>query len=319
MSSTQFKTEITCIRVLKKLTIVASKEEINVCSYNERFKVIEILIKLPIDNKSNNCFDIWSNKSNIRYFIAYVIKSTEISIIAIYENCLEVDEVTTIETGFENKGQASIQNTFYDEKTDYLFVVDGNGSYIRGFSLIDSSKRCELYRGLKYAYVSSIVSVSKNHIAVASSSKTIHIFDLNNSEKQKSYFGAFYNFLWNPYSLNKSILKISLEEDSKEDEIFFDLEFRKKGCLLISDETKDNIYLTCLSYNGFFYKYSLNLQNLNSQMPESKLLKKFNWCAEDANINIKTSVNLTSEDSLDLIGVNMSKIEPTDVEKWKII
>ena len=53
-------------------------------------------------------------------------------------------------------------------------------------------------------------------------------------------------------------------------------------------------------------------------MPESKLLKKFNWCSEDPNINIKTSINM-AEDSLDLISVNMSKIENFNEDKWKII
>jgi hypothetical protein len=323
IADTQFKSEITYIKVIKKLIVVGTKEEINICNLNEKYNVIEITTKLAIDNNTNNCFDVWSSNLDLskinqsisvdkKYYLGYVTNKSSIDIISIYENCFESEKVKSFNSGFES----GVQNIFQNEKLNLLLIVDSNGSYIKGFSLTDFTQTCEFYRGQNVAYISSITNINDNYIAVASCNKTLHIFPLSNKVEKiekvsSSYFGKFYNFITNPYQLNKSIMKIRLDEmNTKEEFDFFDLEFRKKGSILIWEEEEK--VLTCLSYNGITYKYSLNFETLTYE-----LKSKLTWCLGDV---VKSSLFISYDDyTLDLVTINKKKLNDENGDNWKLI
>lgn len=305
ISSTQFKSEILSLKVLKKLIIVGTKLEINICNFNDFHNIIEIIYKIPVEeNTLNPCFDIWVNRS--KYYIAHLKNKSQIEVISIYENCLETEIIKNFDSEFEE-----IQNIFYNEKFSCLFIVDAMGCNIKGFCCKNFSKKYEFYRGKNFAYISSIISANDKYVIISSSNKTIHIFEIYPNESMKnystSYFGSFLNFVTNPYKLNKSLMKINLDESEEFD--FFGNEFRKKGCLLSFSEN-DQI-LNCLSYNGVNYQYRLNFEFFTYEM-----VNRINWSFDDS---IKLSITISNDFTLDLVSINKNKLSEEEETNWKII
>lgn len=324
--STQFKSEILNIKIIRKLIFVTTRDEINVCIFNEKYSVIEITNKLTLDgSNSTSCFEAWVCEDDKKYYLANISNKTFVNITVIYETCLEATKIKTIDTGLTSEG---IQNIIYNEKVNILFVIDVNGSNIKGFNCSDFQLKCEFYRGKNFAMISSITSIKNKYIAVASGNKTIHIFEINQNEAISnsnvstaksaknstnigtlSFFsGYLYKFLTNPYQLNKSIIKIRLNEINENYE-FFDLDFKKKGTILFYDDFNDE--LSCLGYNGKIYILKLDFKQMTYEIKS-----KFNWCIGD---DIKNS-QYTSEDfSLDLNGLNKKKEDDSQSDNWKII
>jgi len=166
-----------------------------------------------------------------------------------------------------------------------LFAVDSDGINIKAFKLNTKLKSFELlscfYRGKSNVFISSIVLINKQTVAVASGNKTIHIFafEVKSSESSaeqgalqeargsisssasssKSYFGGLFAFIRNPYQLNKSVIKIRINDVSEkhEDSGIYASCFGKRGVVLFWDyESK---MLKCLGYNGKVYYIKLDL------------------------------------------------------------
>jgi hypothetical protein len=313
--STQFKSPILNIRIVKKLIFLSTKDEVNICNFNDKKNYIEIIAKVKFDTPATLCFEIWSRaQENIqKYFLATVINKNYIQITTIFENCLEEDCVKSFDCGIE----FGVQNLIYDEKLDVLFVIDLNGSNIKGFSCTNNfSLIFNLYRGKSFSLITSIISIRNKYLAVASSNRTIHIFDISEGKseevkKSTSYVKMFYNFFTNPFKLNKSILKIRLNEEITGSEFdFYEVDFKKKGTILIYNEKKDE--LVCLGYNGKICIIKLEVES------QTYLIKyKFDWCSTD---DIKVSQYI-SEDfcTLELYSVNNKTEIESENDNWKII
>jgi hypothetical protein len=312
---TQFKSPIVNIKVIKRVIFIATKEEINICIFNENFNVVEIISKVNIDFSSS--FDIWIS-NNSTYFLASVFNKSYIKITATYDNCSKSEELKTIDTEFYD---FPIQNIFYNDKINMLFVVDGNGSYIKGYNSNDFSQVCNFYRGQSFAFVSSICVIKNNYLAVSSSNRTIHIFEIsyNNGNSNNnisnsnsySYFGKLFNFFKNPFSLNKSIVKIRLNEiTEKEEEMsIFDSDFKSKGLILLYDDEND--HLICLGYNGIIYYVKFDADNKSY-----KIINKYNWCISD---ELKNSIYVSEDFALNLIGMQSKINIENESDNWKII
>jgi hypothetical protein len=97
---------------------------------------------------------------------------------------------------------------------------------------------CSFYRGNLSAVITSLAAVNNEYISVSSSTKTIHLFHIDNNQlvevkndswMGKNLFSLKQRFL-NPFGLNKSIIKIRINSDS--DESYYDNDFNKKGSIL---------------------------------------------------------------------------------------
>jgi hypothetical protein len=255
-----------------------------------------------------------------------------VKITVIHENSLETEKLCSFETGYSSSG---LQNIFYSEKTNIIFVIDGNGIYIKSFQQEKDEFKMigEYYRGQSQTLITSLCTVNDKHFAISSSNRTIHLFqiypdqtDKNNKiqnaqhKRNDSYFSFFYNFLTNPFHLNKSIIKIRLDDiilkKEKEEEginnQFFNFDFKTKGSILIfQEETQE---LICLCYNGQMFSFKIDLEKLDYSMTN-----KSDWCL----INEQRVSHYYSEDtSLDLYVVNKSTnhcTEMSNIDNWKII
>lgn len=324
VNSTQFKSAITSLKIIKKLIFVGTKEEINICVYNESHNYIETIQKIQIDSHSCSNFEVWVNESN--YYIINVLNKSQLRVNMIYCSCLEIDTLLLVETGFQN----GIQNIFYCDKIKSLFVVDSDGINIKCYHVnfdstgkIDLIARYELYRGKSTSIISSITSIQDRYLALSSCNGTIHIFDSIMEENTQinrsySYISYFYNFFTNPFKLNKSILKIRLDQIKNNEIDFFDYDFKTKGIILLSNEQSNDINdnkktdeLVCLSYDGKIYTIKLDLKLQNYEIKST-----LDWSGIE---DIKTSSNYISEDfTLDLISINKSKND-NNSDNWKII
>jgi len=308
--STQFKTAIVGLKALKKLIFLATKEEINICNLNDNHNYIEIISKIPIHPLSNSAFDIWM-LNNSSYYLSYVNEKSLIKLIIIYENYGKTQDIISFDAGFSDS--PNIQNIIYNEKLNSLFIINEIGTSIKCYNCEDYSLVCEFYRGKNFAYISSISNIGDQYIAVASSNKTIHIFEINKKSKSSnnSYISKFYNFFKNPFNINRSLIKIRLNEISKDEEEsgFFDLDFKTKGVLLLYEEELEE--LACLGYNGTIYFIKLDLENFSY-----KIINKYTWCVHNDSKNY--SVYISDDFSFDLVSMN-NKEDIKEIEKWKIV
>lgn len=83
---------------------------------------------------------------------------------------------------FENKNSGfsnGIQSIVFCETIYSVFIVDQSGKYINGFSLKDGIMTCSLFRGNNSAIITSLTSVNKDYLCVSSSTKTLHVFQID--------------------------------------------------------------------------------------------------------------------------------------------
>jgi len=182
-------------------------------------------------------------------------------------------------------------NQFLSKNSGILFALDLYGINIKVFKINTKEKSYELisnlYRGNSNSFISSVVLLNNRTVAVSSSNKTIHIFELkseNSNDKNnfsnninsniisKSYFGNLFQFIKNPFQLNKSIIKIRLNNvvEKHEDSGLYEKDFNEKGNILFYD--KENLILKALCYNGKIYYIKLNFEK-----KEYNIIKIFDW------------------------------------------
>lgn len=325
IASTQFNSVIKDIKALKQLIIVQTRENLNICRHNENKTYIETCLKISI--ASDSPFSIWMTYDK-KYEIATISEKCVLNVTKIFENSLETEKSIKIDT----KLTSGIQTTFYCERSCILFAVDLAGVNINGYKISSNSNKAEyelifqLYRGKSEAQISSITTIRDNYVAIISSHGTIHIFDFggtsinNGNNSSNGYFSKFYTFLTNPYDLNKSLLKIRLNEDVVDDEgyTFFELDYKLKGSILYYDDITDE--LVCLSYNGKIYRIALDFKNLNYSIKS-----RMEWCSSECT---RISQYISEEFQLDLnhhivsdrFSTTFMKEESPNIEnKWKII
>ncbi len=298
ISSTQFKNSLLNIKVLKNVIFASTKEEINICYFNKEYNMIEVKQKI-FDCSSK--FDIWLFKNN--YLLSCMDQNNCIKLIEVYENDYEYHTIATIDHGLNG-----IQNILYDEKSDMLFIIDSEGRNIKGYALTNLPEYkliCELYRGKSPSQITSIVTFNRKYVIVGNSNKTLHIFEMKLSEKNESYFSSFYSLFLNPYKLNKSLMKIRINEFNIEDD-FFENDYRHKGNILLYNEYTDQ--LICISYNGKTLIFKIDIHNLKSE-----LVNEFKWCSPVD--ELKNSTYVSDDVSLKFSYCN----KQIESNSWKIV
>lgn len=270
-----FKSEILGIKVFKKIIFISVNNEILICeivkSEKEEPKIIIIdRISYEWNNfnifTGNNYYEIWTGENHKNY-IAYIKNNSEIKINEIHENGCKKEEAWGITTNFLN-----IQNIFFcklknSQKNNFLpnngilFIVDGNGINIKGYSINTEEKKveliCELFRGTTNSIISSIILLTNEIAAVSSSNKTIHLFNIFPSNINNGQLNNIFKIIQNPFNLNRSILKIRIDEiyTNYNIESLFEDDYKKKGNLLIYDE--EGKVLQVLGYNGKIYNFDI--------------------------------------------------------------
>jgi len=323
--------------------------------YNNRFDIWN-------GENNNYCLAIIKNLSNVEIFKIYensldFEKIFEINpefknIQSIFYNKMIIDFKEPILNGItnlnknitSNEGNSNLKNNEKNpEKNNYLyqiknngilFIVDGDGIYIKAFKINTKEKKINLiscfYRGNSNSLIYSVILLNKNTAALSSSNKTIHIFEIkninNNDEEKsknnnicnrnsKSYFGNFLEFIKNPFQLNKSIIKIRLNEliESHEDSGIYENDLINKGNILFFE--KENSLLKVLAYNGKLYYIKIDFV-----LKDYILTKIYDWSSFSKKIKIKyLDKNLFCEnfevlnDSLDKELMNKNEINIHDL------
>lgn len=243
--STFFISPIIDIKSILKYVFVISNKELIVYSY-ANLNEINLISSIPFLNENNLGNVIWNKKENDDlneelYIAMYEKKEKDISVISYFsKNYFYKKNTKTINSPF-----SKIQNMFYIEELDQLFLVDGTGCYISSFDIETNKLIYNLYRGNKPGEIISMCKLSKNHLAVINKNKTIHIFDLKDSNG--------YNIKNILYKMMSSIIystmKIRLKDVFKEFEnSFFNLYYNKYGCFIYNLGNSNQIYV--IGYNG---------------------------------------------------------------------
>jgi len=243
--STFFISPIIDIKSILKYVFVISNKELIVYSY-ANLNEINLISSIPFLNENNLGNVIWNKKENDDlneelYIAMYEKKEKDISVISYFsKNYFYKKNTKTINSPF-----SKIQNMFYIEELDQLFLVDGTGCYISSFDIETNKLIYNLYRGNKPGEIISMCKLSKNHLAVINKNKTIHIFDLKDSNG--------YNIKNILYKMMSSIIystmKIRLKDVFKEFEnSFFNLYYNKYGCFIFNLGNSNQIYV--IGYNG---------------------------------------------------------------------
>ena len=243
--STFFISPIIDIKSILKYVFVISNKELIVYSY-ANLNEINLISSIPFLNENNLGNVIWNKKENDDlneelYIAMYEKKEKDISVISYFsKNYFYKKNTKTINSPF-----SKIQNMFYIEELDQLFLVDGTGCYISSFDIETNKLIYNLYRGNKPGEIISMCKLSKNHLAVINKNKTIHIFDLKDSNG--------YNIKNILYKMMSSIIyssiKIRLNNVFKDfEESFFNLYYNKYGCFIYNLGNSNQIYV--IGYNG---------------------------------------------------------------------
>ena len=261
--SAKFEEDILGIKILGNFVFVCFKNELRTL-YNEDSKLVE-KCRDKLDENYPNIFEVWSeldeDEDISKIYISYPSGN---KVIINYRDVSNWESPTTIEFDFKKK----IQNIFYIQKLNYLYVVDENGSNIYEYDVKNPIAKFCYQRGYSQpSKISSITLIHGKYLAVNSSNRNIHIFNTVKSEKSYFSFQYFFDLLGNFETIQRC-MKISYNElDSSKEGAYFSSCFSEKGAILVGDEEKDE--LNVIAYNGFFYCLELDFQKYTY-----KILKK---------------------------------------------
>lgn len=255
--STPFQNEIKNLKIINKFLIIGFETELKVFSLEKKDILIPIKeIPLP----ESELYEIWDKSSNeiislSKIILAYPFQK-EICINSFIGNEWNLERKDDIKSPCQK-----IQNIFYINKLNYIFVPDETAYYIYGISLDDGKQKLCLYRGKNPGIITSMTLLNKNYLAANNINRTIHIFDIaensNNNYNISSLIGGFiYGNYISPYMR----IKYNDLVQDKEGE-FYQLDFQKNGALLSSED--DGIDLNIIAYNGFAYKIKINFLKRN--------------------------------------------------------
>ncbi len=303
--STFFISPIIDIKSILKYVFVISNKELIVYSY-ANLNEINLISSIPFLNEKNFGCVIWNKKENDNlnekiYIAMYEKKEKDVSIISYFsKNYFYKQQSKTINSPF-----SKIQNMFYIEELDQLFLVDGTGSYISSFDIETNKLIYNLYRGKNPGEIISMCKFSKNHLAVVNKNKTIHIFDLKDTNG--------YNITNILYKMISSIIyssmKIRLKNVFQEFEnSFFNLYYNKYGCFIYNLGDSNHIYV--IGYNGVGLIIKVNFLKNNYVIGnQTRFFQK-------DSLTMGHSVDINSNDIV-ISSIYESKIKETN--KWDII
>jgi len=246
--STRFANEITNIKSILFFILATIGTELNIFLFkNNEFEIYKTINFL---NKDFLFYEIWNikdenNENNNKIYLSLISKK---------KNCIEIQSFNNsfIETKDKIEMQINfkeIQNIFYLKNLDYLCAVDNSAQYIGIYDYINNKRLYYLYRGVNPGFITSIINIDKNFIAVSNSNRTIHIFDLTSLNKVN--INTFFTNLLGK-NLIYSCTKIRFKDlISQNDEKFFFKDFNQKGAVLYNK--KNSFEFNIIGYNGYVY------------------------------------------------------------------
>jgi hypothetical protein len=249
--STTFLNEILSIKIIDKYLIVGFEFELKIFSL-EKQDTISPINEIPLPNY--DIYELWG-KAN-----SEIVSSTQLYLVYSFKNKIFFNTLTGLDLQkdeeYEIKSPCSkIQNFFYIEKLNQVFIPDETAYYIYSINPDDGKQVLCLYRGKNPGYITSITLLNKNYLAVNNINRKIHIFDIN--EKTNNYNignligGMIYGSYISPF------MRIPYDKIIKKNEgEFYDNDFQKKGALLASET--DGIVLKIVAYNGYAYNIRIN-------------------------------------------------------------
>ena len=295
-----FQNAITDIKAISKYIFVTSGNELTIFSY-ANFNSISVVRTLPFPNTENLNYQLWLNKKeneNVgKIFICMLSeKGNSLMIYSFFDNEFEQDQIATLSFDYQK-----IQNFFYIEMYEMIFIVESTGKYFCSYDIKTSSKVGEYYRGQSEGKITSMCGIENNCIAVTNLNKTIHIFPIK-EQNTKTITTFLFNLVTQKFIY--SSIQIKYQDIMKEIENEFYLDyFNKKGSVLVYSKETKNLNVIC--YNGFVYIIKINFNKMTYE-----LVSKKNFFQENLE-NLGTSMALSNiAGSTD---VNKSK------EQWKVL
>jgi hypothetical protein len=282
--STPFPKEIISLKSTNKYLIIGFEYELKIFSLEKKDTIIPIKeIILP----ESNLYEMWDKSSYelislIKIYLIYPF-GKDICI------CSYVGNEWNLDRKYDYKSPSKkIQNFFYIEKLNNIFISDEDGRYIYGINPENGKQDLCLYRGNDSGIITSITLLNKKYLAVNNYNKTIHIFDIN-TKSNSNIYSLIGGFFYGDYI--SSIIKIKYEELIKEKEgESYESDFTRNGAILASEE--DGIYLTIIAYNGYAYKLKINFLKkdydliLKENLTEQNAIEKNESSIEDSGIEI---------------------------------
>jgi len=257
--SKSFDEEIINIKYIDNFLFICFDKEIKIFSYDKFEDNYELNLKDEIDftEVQGRLFEIWVNKnldSTIdKLYIAYQ-KGKEIFI-----SFYIVDDWALGDTTKVKSPVSKIQNLFFIQKLNQIFIADEKGIYIYGIDVKDGKVKLCLKRSSNHGVITSMILLNNNYLAVNNLNRTVHIFDLNIKHNSFSFSNILYSItsgLEEIYSCIKIRYKDLLEEKERE---AFKKDFDEKGSILVSGEDKEE--LNIISYSGFAFKIKINFKD----------------------------------------------------------
>jgi hypothetical protein len=249
--STPFQSDIKSLKIINKFLIIGFDTELKIFSLEKKDTIIPIKeIQLP----TTEFIEIWDKSSS------EIITLSKVFLVYFFEKKLHFRSYIGNEWNLNKNDDIKspvfkIQNIFYIQNIDTIFIPDETAYYIYGINPDDGKQKYYLYRGKYPGFITSIVLLNKNYLAVNNINRKIHIFDIN--EKTNNYNignligGMIYGSYISPF------MRIPYDKIIKKNEgEFYDNDFQKKGALLASET--DGIVLKIVAYNGYAYNIRIN-------------------------------------------------------------
>ena len=308
--STRFANEITNIKSILFFILATIGTELNIFLFkNNEFEIYKTINFL---NKDFLFYEIWNikdenNENNNKIYLSLISKK---------KNCIEIQSFNNsfIETKDKIEMQINfkeIQNIFYLKNLDYLCAVDNSAQYIGIYDYINNKRLYYLYRGVNPGFITSIINIDKNFIAVSNSNRTIHIFDLTSLNKVN--INTFFTNLLGK-NLIYSCTKIRFKDlISPKDEKFFFKDFNQKGAVLYNK--KNSFEFNIIGYNGYVY----TIKYIPLYFKYEVVNKIF---FAEVNFDKVKEININDDDFMNYTGLTEKEkknINNDENNQWKII
>ena len=257
--SKTFDEEILNIRYVDNLLFICCDKKLNIFSYDKYNDNYELNLKDEINfvEVQGRLFEVWATKNldnTIDKLYIACQKGKEISISNYLVDDWTLGDIITVKSPV-----SKIQNLFFIQELNQIFICDEKGIYIYGIDAKDGKVKVCLKRSSNQGVITSMTLLNDNYLAVNNLNKTVHIFDLNIKHNSFSFSNIIYSMtsgLEEIYSCIKIRYKDLLEEKERE---FFKKDFEEKGAILVSGEDKEE--LNIISYSGFAFKIKINFKD----------------------------------------------------------
>jgi len=257
--SKTFDEEILNIRYVDNLLFICCDKKLNIFSYDKYNDNYELNLKDEINfvEVQGRLFEVWATKNldnTIDKLYIACQKGKEISISNYLVDDWTLGDIITVKSPV-----SKIQNLFFIQELNQIFICDEKGIYIYGIDAKDGKVKVCLKRSSNQGVITSMTLLNDNYLAVNNLNKTVHIFDLNIKHNSFSFSNIIYSMtsgLEEIYSCIKIRYKDLLEEKERE---YFKKYFEEKGSILVSGEDKEE--LNIISYCGFAFKIKINFKD----------------------------------------------------------